>query len=50
MPYWTCLDRDPSSSARSDAVQVHWEFWSNANDMCGPVCDVQKRFMKVWRP
>lgn len=30
-------------------VQVHWEFWSNANDMCGPVCDVQKSFMKVRR-
>lgn len=27
--------------------QVHWEFWSNANDMCGPVCDVQKSFMKA---
>lgn len=28
-------------------MQVHWEFWSNANDMCGPVCDIQKAFMKV---
>ena len=27
--------------------QVQWEFWSNSNDMCGPVCDVQKEFIKV---
>jgi hypothetical protein len=31
-------------------LQVHWEFWSNANDMCGPVCDVQKSFMKARSP
>jgi hypothetical protein len=29
---------------------VHWEFWSNANDMCGPVCDVQKSFIKEFAP
>src|SRR5947209_6531116 len=29
------------------ADKVTWEFWSNSNDMCGPVCDVQKEFIKV---
>lgn len=29
---------------------VNWEFWSNANDMCGPVCDIQKAFMKEFAP
>lgn len=28
-------------------MQVNWEFWTNSNDMCGPVCDVQKEFIKV---
>ena len=28
-------------------TQVNWEFWSNSNDMCGPVCDVQKEFIKA---
>ena len=28
-------------------VQVDWEFWTNSNDMCGAVCDVQKEFIKV---
>lgn len=28
---------------------VEWEFWSNSNDMCGPVCDVQKAFIKEFR-
>lgn len=27
--------------------QVEWEFWTNSNDMCGAVCDVQKEFIKV---
>ena len=26
---------------------MQWEFWSNSNDMCGPVCDVQKEFIKA---
>jgi hypothetical protein len=30
-------------------VQVEWEFWTNSNDMCGAVCDVQKEFIKVGR-
>ena len=29
---------------------MQWEFWSNSNDMCGPVCDVQKEFIKVGQP
>ena len=29
------------------ADKVTWEFWSNSNDMCGPVCDVQKEFIKA---
>jgi hypothetical protein len=28
-------------------VQVDWEFWTNSNDMCGAVCDVQREFIKV---
>lgn len=28
-------------------VQVEWEFWTNSNDMCGAVCDVQREFIKV---
>ena len=30
-------------------VQVEWEFWTNSNDMCGAVCDVQREFIKVGR-
>ena len=30
--------------------QVEWEFWTNSNDMCGAVCDVQKEFIKVRLP
>ena len=29
------------------APQVEWEFWTNSNDMCGAVCDVQREFIKV---
>ena len=28
-------------------TQVEWEFWTNSNDMCGAVCDVQREFIKV---
>ena len=28
-------------------MQVEWEFWTNSNDMCGAVCDVQREFIKV---
>lgn len=31
-------------------VQVEWEFWTNSNDMCGAVCDVQREFIKVRFP
>ena len=27
--------------------QVNWEFWTNSNDMCGAVCNVQREFIKV---
>ncbi|KAL4443975.1 hypothetical protein ABPG75_011712 [Micractinium tetrahymenae] len=30
--------------------QVFWEFWTNSNDQCGPVCDVQKQFIKEFVP
>ncbi|PRW50883.1 vacuolar-sorting receptor 3-like [Chlorella sorokiniana] len=30
--------------------QVSWEFWTNSNDQCGPVCDVQKEFIKEFVP
>ena len=30
-----------------ESVQVDWEFWTNSNDMCGAVCDVQREFIKV---
>lgn len=30
-----------------ESVQVEWEFWTNSNDMCGAVCDVQREFIKV---
>ena len=29
------------------ADMVEWEFWTNSNDQCGAVCDVQKEFIKV---
>ena len=29
---------------------VEWEFWSNSNDQCGAVCDVQKEFIKEFVP
>ena len=32
------------------AEKVSWEFWSNSNDQCGPLCDVQKEFIKVSWP
>ena len=32
------------------ATRVEWEFWSNSNDMCGAVCDVQKEFIKEFVP
>ena len=28
-------------------TQVNWEFWTNSNDQCGAVCNVQKEFIKV---
>ena len=31
-------------------AQVSWEFWTNSNDQCGPVCDVQKDFIKEFVP
>lgn len=30
--------------------QVFWEFWTNSNDQCGPICDVQKQFIKQFVP
>lgn len=30
--------------------QVEWEFWTNSNDQCGPVCDVQRDFIKAFVP
>ncbi|KAK9795904.1 hypothetical protein WJX73_006236 [Symbiochloris irregularis] len=29
---------------------VSWEFWTNSNDQCGPICDVQKEFIKEFVP
>ena len=29
---------------------VEWEFWSNSNDQCGAVCDVQREFVKEFVP
>ena len=47
-PVKLCNSLLPSCSGLGPPLlQVHWEFWSNANDMCGPVCDVQKSFMKA---
>ena len=31
----------------TSSSQVEWEFWTNSNDMCGAVCDVQREFIKV---
>ncbi|GAB4818464.1 hypothetical protein N2152v2_005510 [Parachlorella kessleri] len=30
--------------------QVSWEFWTNSNDECGPVCEVQREFVKAMVP
>jgi PA domain len=30
--------------------QVEWEFWTNSNDQCGPICDVQRDFIKAFVP
>lgn len=30
--------------------QVQWEFWTNSNDECGPLCDVQKEFIANFAP
>ena len=30
--------------------RVAWEFWTNSNDQCGPICDVQKGFIKEFVP
>ena len=35
------------TDALPKADKVEWEFWSNSNDQCGAVCDVQKEFIKV---
>lgn len=29
---------------------VSWEFWTNSNDLCGPVCDIQRDFIKDFVP
>ena len=29
---------------------MEWEFWTNSNDQCGAVCDVQKEFIKEFVP
>ena len=38
------------TDALPKAEKVEWEFWSNSNDQCGAVCDVQKEFIKVQMP
>ena len=38
------------TDALPKADKVEWEFWSNSNDQCGAVCDVQKEFIKVHMP
>jgi len=35
------------TDALPKADKVEWEFWTNSNDQCGAVCDVQKEFIKV---
>lgn len=35
------------TDALPKADKVAWEFWTNSNDQCGAVCDVQKEFIKV---
>lgn len=32
------------------ASKVEWEFWTNSNDQCGALCDVQKEFIKDFSP
>ncbi|KAK9804195.1 hypothetical protein WJX72_000406 [[Myrmecia] bisecta] len=32
------------------AEKVSWEFWTNSNDQCGPVCDVQRDFIREFVP
>lgn len=29
---------------------MEWEFWTNSNDQCGALCDVQKQFIKEFVP
>jgi hypothetical protein len=43
-----CLPPLPAPTAC--LPQVQWEFWTNSNDQCGPVCDVQKEFIKEFVP
>ena len=38
------------TDALPKADKVEWEFWTNSNDQCGAVCDVQKEFIKVRLP
>lgn len=38
------------TDALPKADKVEWEFWTNSNDQCGAVCDVQKEFIKVHMP
>lgn len=38
------------TDALPKADKVEWEFWTNSNDQCGAVCDVQKEFIKVLKP
>lgn len=35
------------TDALPKADLVEWEFWTNSNDQCGAVCDVQREFIKV---
>ena len=35
------------TDALPKADKVEWEFWTNSNDQCGAVCDMQKEFIKV---
>ncbi|KAL3159117.1 hypothetical protein ABBQ32_011113 [Trebouxia sp. C0010 RCD-2024] len=38
------------TDALPKADKVEWEFWTNSNDQCGAVCDVQKEFIKEFVP
>ena len=29
---------------------VNWEFWTNSNDLCGPICDIQRDFIRDFVP